>query len=324
MNMQKLHHKFLAGVTAVMLALVMGAGVSAVTVHAASGTVYTCSIVPSYRHPVTGTIEDSGGEGSYATGQGMVEGCVSTTGMLEVTDSGEYYLTFRMGLMDYTTNHSFQVQSAGDSGWSTPSMGITGNGSDSNGTTADICIQVPSQNCVVRGSMYVSPMGRDVIFYLYPSSFSEGNSSGMNATMVTEASAGSTGQTADTGAGTTGGTDTTGETAQSGTTTQTPAADGSTTTQSGNALTSSITGAASGESETADTDSELSGAQGLSLSTEDKSTSKKKSGGGTMSAVQLAAAITVSGIILITVGAVIVYYYRKNWRRWGGDDDDED
>lgn len=108
-----------------------------------------------------------------------------TTGILEVTDSGEYYLTIRMSLMDLTSGHSFWVQNVGDSGWSTPAMGITGNGSDSNGNTADICIQVPSENCVVRGSMYVDLMGRDVIFYCYPSNFSEGNNTDMNATMVT-------------------------------------------------------------------------------------------------------------------------------------------
>ena len=71
------------------LALILGAGVPAFPVYAASGTVYTCSVTPCYRHPVTGEIEDAGGESSYATGQGMVEGCIYTTGIMEVTDSGE-------------------------------------------------------------------------------------------------------------------------------------------------------------------------------------------------------------------------------------------
>ena len=152
---------------------------------AAGGNVYTCVIHPCYAHPVTGAIEDSGGEASYATGQGMVEGAVYTTGILEVTDSGEYYLTIRLSLMSYTSNHSFWVQNVGDSGWSSPALGVTGNGTDNNGETADVCIQVPSENCVVRGSMYVEPMGRDVIFYLYPSDYTAGNSTDMNATIVT-------------------------------------------------------------------------------------------------------------------------------------------
>ena len=123
---------------------------ASVKAYAASGTVYSCTINRCYAHPVTGVIEDSGGESSYATGQGMVEGCVYSNGILEVTDDGAYYLTIRMSLMDYTSGHSFQVQNVGDSGWSTPSeIGITGNGSDSNGTTADVCMRVPSENYIV-------------------------------------------------------------------------------------------------------------------------------------------------------------------------------
>lgn len=171
-----------------MLALILGISFGETPVYAASGTVYTCVIHPCYSHPVTGVIEDSAGEGNYATGQGMVEGVIYPTGILEVADTGEYYLTIRLSLMDYTANHSFWVQSVGDSGWSEPALGVTGSGTDQNGATNDVCIQVPSENCVIRCGMYVEPMGRDVIFYLYPSDFTEGNNTNMNATMVTSAS----------------------------------------------------------------------------------------------------------------------------------------
>ena len=171
-----------------MLALILWISFGETPVYAASGTVYTCVIHPCYSHPVTGVIEDSAGEGNYATGQGMVEGVIYPTGILEVADTGEYYLTIRLSLMDYTANHSFWVQSVGDSGWSEPALGVTGSGTDQNGATNDVCIQVPSENCVIRCGMYVEPMGRDVIFYLYPSDFTEGNNTDMNATMVTSAS----------------------------------------------------------------------------------------------------------------------------------------
>lgn len=193
MKIRKFIKKFSAGILGILLALVMGAGFPAVPVQAAAGTVYTCTIHPCYRHPVTGEIEDSGGEASYATGQGMVDGAVYPTGILELIDSGEYYLTIRMSLMDYTANHSFWVQNVGDSGWSTPALGVTGSGTDNNGATSDICIQVPSENCVIRAAMYVEPMGRDVIFYIYPSDFVAGNNTDMNATIVTEASGSGTG-----------------------------------------------------------------------------------------------------------------------------------
>ena len=100
---------------------------------AESGSVYSCTINRSYSHPVTGEVEDSGGKASQATGQGMVEGCVASSGLLEVTDSGKYYLTIRLGLMDYTSKQSFSVQKVGDSNWTSAGTKVTGKGSDSNG-----------------------------------------------------------------------------------------------------------------------------------------------------------------------------------------------
>lgn len=178
--------KLLMGFAGAVFALTVMIAFFTVSAHAETGTVYSCTINRSYSNPVTGEVEDSGGESSYATGQGMVEGAVYASGLMEVTDSGNYYLTIRMSLIDYTSNQSFSVQNVGDSGWSGTGIAVTGNGSDNNGTTSDICMQVPSENCLIRVSMYVSPMGRDVVFYIYPSDYSEGNSVGMNPAFVTE------------------------------------------------------------------------------------------------------------------------------------------
>lgn len=184
--------KFSRKYTALFFAAVLiiwGIGMGSRPVSAESGAVFTCVINRLYQHPVTGEIEDSGGAESYSIGQGMVEGCVYPTGILELTDSGYYYLTIRMSLMDYTSGHTFWVQSWGEDGWSVPAQGITGSGTDGNGTTADICIEVPNENCIIRGTMYVEPMGRDVIWYMYPDQFQEGNSTDMAATIVTESAA---------------------------------------------------------------------------------------------------------------------------------------
>lgn len=267
MRIRKFMKKFSAGILGILLALFMGAGFPAVPVQAAAGTVYTCTIHPCYRHPVTGEIEDSGGEASYATGQGMVDGAVYPTGILELTDSGEYYLTIRMSLMDYTANHSFWVQSVGDSGWSTPALGVTGSGTDNNGATSDICIQVPSENCVVRGAMYVEPMGRDVIFYIYPSDFVAGNNTDMNATIVTEASGSSASQS-------------TGTAQESGTSSQNTdnSASGNSASSSGTGSTvtpsaSSLSSGTSGTSSTSDsTDSSTESEAGDSESTDSENT----------------------------------------------------
>lgn len=180
----RVREKILAYIGAAVLLLLFSQ-----PVYAQSGKIYTCNITRCYSHPVTGVIEDSGGESSYATGQGMVESAVGTTGMLEITDGGDYYLTIRMSMMDYTTGHSFLVQKVGDSDWMSTSVTQVSSATDSNGTTTDFRILVPSESCVVRCSMNVTPMGRDVIFYFYPGSYTEGNTSGMTAGIVTETSA---------------------------------------------------------------------------------------------------------------------------------------
>lgn len=323
----------------------------AVPVQAAAGTVYTCTINRCYAHPVTGEIEDSGGQASYATGQGMVEGAVFSSGILEVTDKGEYYLTFRVSLVDFTSNHNFSVQNVGDSGWSAVTPEVTANGSDNNGTTSDLRIQVPSENCIVRGSMYVTPMGRDVVFYFYPNNYTEGNTAGMTATMVTETS-GSAGDDADSGQpdedrnsqidmDETVQTNTDGN-AQADTSevSQTDIdevdqtgrqADTNETVSEGRRLESSLDQVSPAEP----SDAELNSVQGLRLSTasetEDDTESQKDSGGAGFDIVKLVAAVTVSitisGLILMAAAAVIVWYFRKNWRRWGGYEDwgyDED
>ena len=335
MKVMKTITKKCAGFLAAVMVILAGVWTAAVPAEAASGNVYTCAVHPCYVHPVTGVIEDSGGEASYATGQGMVDGVVYPTGILELTDSGEYYLTVRFSLMDQTSGHSFWVQNVGDSGWSAPAAGVTGSGTDGNGTTADICIQVPSENCVVRVSMYVDPMGRDVIFYLYPSDYTAGNSTDMNATIVT-ASSGSGGATAGStasGSGSAGAASAgsgisglPGASVQSG---QGSSASGSSDTEAGDssteapALSSSIDKAAQ---PTASTDTELNDAQGLSLSTgADASEEAEETGSsGGSNAFAIGAAVTVSGLILMGTAAVIVYFFRKNWKRWGGGYDDDE
>lgn len=328
--------------------IVLGMGVATVServvpVYADSGTVYSCSINRSYSHPVSGVIEDSGGESSYATGQGMVEGAVYADGMMEVTDSGGYYLTIRMSLMDYTSNQTFAVQNVGDSGWSSTGTAVTATGSDSNGTTADVCIQVPSENCIVRIGMYVSPMGRDVIFYVYPYNYSQGNSVGMNPAFVTEESGSGDSGTdtyeanayeADTYEGDNGTAlnteNTFDEVEQEENQSQENSEEQGTKLQtsklSESALENKELGAESSAEKQSSSDSELNKAQGLSLSTEEKTDGNADNPAGISlnPYVMLGLTIVVSGLILIGAAALVVWYFRKNWHRWGREDDEDD
>ena len=292
-----------------ILVVLLSLGSLSKDVKAASGNVYSCQIARTYEHPVTGKVEDSGGSSSKATGQGMVEGAISSKGLLEVTDSGDYYLTFRISLVDYTSDLSFSVQKRGASGFQTQSVTQTATGKDNNGTTKDLRIKLSSQDSIIRCSMYVKPMGRNVIFYFYPGNYTTGNSVDMKALMVTTSSS-------DTQTSNNNQTQTT---ASAGSETQ--AADATNNTASQQATT------ASQGSNTQSNDDSLSNAQGLSLSTAPKTTTKKKTSSeksvGTWILI-LTVSMTLSGLILLGVVAAIVYYYRKNWDKWGGDQDEYD
>lgn len=67
-------------------------------------------------------------------------------------------------------------------------MATTATGADGSGSTEDACIEVPSESCIVRCSMYVEPMGRNVIFYFYPGDYQSGNQTDFKAINVTETS----------------------------------------------------------------------------------------------------------------------------------------
>lgn len=288
---------------------------------AAAGTVYSCTINRCYAHPVTGDIEDPGGESSYATGQGMAEGAVANTGIMEVTADGAYYLTFRVSLADYISSQSFFVQNVGDTGWSAVTPAVTANGSGSNGATADLRIQAPSENCIVKGSMYVTPMGRNVIFYFYPNNYTEGNATGMTAAMVTEAADSGT-DAAQTETEYTAQMNEAAVTDASEETTQAPALEEP-------VLADSTEQAADAPANESASDAALSSAQGLSLSTAKEAAAEPEAaaddGGnrGVELVVAAAVSVTISGLILMTAAAGFVYYFRKNWRRWGGYDDEE-
>lgn len=159
-------------------------------VDAERGYIYSCAIQRDYRHPVSGQVEDSGGEKSFEIGQGMVEGSVYGSGMLEQGSSGRLNLTFRMSLADFSGNYQFWIQPGGTGAFQAVDYSITNTGSDTNGTTKDVSIVIPDVNTVIRGSMYVEPMGRAVIFYLSPASIQEGYAGDMIPTLVTEKEAG--------------------------------------------------------------------------------------------------------------------------------------
>ena len=146
----------------VMLALV--AGITSIPALAASNGVYTATATSHYKHPTTGLIEDSGGEGSYVLGQSMTESALNKAALVEVDPQGNTFVTVRLNLMDNIQNPQFQVDGSRNGNFS--SVPATVVQEDFTNNTTDFRMQVPSENAIIRCNMYVEPMGREVIFYI--------------------------------------------------------------------------------------------------------------------------------------------------------------
>lgn len=149
----------------VMLALV--AGITAITAYAASNGIYTATATPHYRNPLTGKIEDSGGEDSEVLGQSMTESATYTKALVEVDSNGNTYITVRLKLMDNIQNPTFKVDGN--------SVSASLMQEDYTANTADYRMKVSSENSVIRCSMYVVPMGRDVVFFITVSNLKSGS-----------------------------------------------------------------------------------------------------------------------------------------------------
>lgn len=160
----------------VMLALV--AGITSIPALAASNGVYTATATSHYKHPTTGLIEDSGGEGSYVLGQSMTDSALNKAALVEVDSSGATWVTIRLNLMDNIQSPQFQVDGS--------SVSATLMQEDYTNNTTDFRMQVPSENAIIRCNMYVIPMGRDVIFYITVGNLQSGSGDFVTSVKVEE------------------------------------------------------------------------------------------------------------------------------------------
>ena len=160
-----------AACMALVLALVMCLSLS---VFAAEAPCQTATVHGWYRHPVTGVIEDSGGEPSFALGQSMVDSLVTPDGLMEEGADGNYYLSVRFKLMDNVSEVNLTAQKPGDAQWAPAAYESTGKGDDQE----DFRIAIPSKNAVIRAECFVEAMGRSVVFYMTADNFTSGNAAG--------------------------------------------------------------------------------------------------------------------------------------------------
>lgn len=165
--------KFFRTLCGMVVMLTLAAGITSISVSAASNGIYIAAATPHYRHPRTGIIEDSGGEGSAVLGQSMTESATYDHALVEVDESGNTYVTVRLKLMDNIENPQFQVDGAGNGSFQ--SVSCTVMQEDFSENTTDFRMKVPNENAVIRCNMYVIPMGREVVFYITVSNLKSGS-----------------------------------------------------------------------------------------------------------------------------------------------------
>lgn len=172
----------------VMLALM--AGITSIPALAASNGIYTATATSHYKHPTTGVIEDSGGEGSYVLGQSMTDSALNKAALVEVDPQGNTYVTVRLNLMDNIQNPQFQVDGSRNGNFSAVSATVMQE--DFTENTTDFRMQVPDENAIIRCNMYVIPMGRDVIFYITVGDLKSGSGDFVTSITVQEPSSSQT------------------------------------------------------------------------------------------------------------------------------------
>lgn len=165
--MSKSIAKFFTKLCCAVVVLALMAGITAVQALALSNGIYIATASPHYKHPVTGVIEDSGGEGSAVLGQSMTESALYNKALVEVDNKGTTYITVRLKLMDNIENPEFEVDGK--------SVSASLMQEDYTENTADYRMKVPSEKSIIKCSMYVVPMGRQVKFFITVSDLTSGS-----------------------------------------------------------------------------------------------------------------------------------------------------
>lgn len=165
--MSKSIAKFFTKLCCAVVVLALMAGITAVQALALSNGIYIATASPHYKHPVSGVIEDSGGEGSAVLGQSMTESALYNKALVEVDNKGTTYITVRLKLMDNIENPEFEVDGK--------SVSASLMQEDYTKNTADYRMKVPSEKSIIKCSMYVVPMGRQVKFFITVSDLTSGS-----------------------------------------------------------------------------------------------------------------------------------------------------
>ncbi len=123
---------------------------------------YTASVVTSYYNPDTGNVDD-GGTSNAALGEGMCRSATDTTALVEV-DGDDIWITIRLLLQSNCKNVTFYTRTDYDN---YAKVNYTVTAEDSANDSVDFRFKASDPGVKLKCTMYVTPMGRDVLWYLY-------------------------------------------------------------------------------------------------------------------------------------------------------------
>lgn len=158
-------------ICSVILVFSMVAGILAVPIEATEHGIYLATVHATYKNPLTGQIEDGGSSSSEVLGQSMAESVLYQKALVEVDENRKIFVTLRLQLMDNIENPEFQIAEKGGEFHTVSSTLMQ---EDAVAKAADYRIAVSSENVVIRCSMHVIAMGRDVVFFATLSDFTAG------------------------------------------------------------------------------------------------------------------------------------------------------
>lgn len=125
--------------------------------------VYTGTMVTTYYNPDTGNVDD-GGTANAALGEGMCRSATDEACLVEVDQQGNIWITVRLLLQSNCKDVALYTRTGYDS-YSKVSYDIMSE--DAGNDSIDYRIKVSDAGVKLKGTMYVTPMGRDVLWYLY-------------------------------------------------------------------------------------------------------------------------------------------------------------
>lgn len=141
--------------------LVVMTSITVVEAKALSNGVYVAPISVDYKNPETGLIEDGGSEENYELGLSMCKSIVGSQALIEV-ENGKKYVTLRLSLISNISNVNIGVQGSSRGSYYNVSTEVTKTGND----TKDYRFQIIDENLYISPTLYVTPMGRSVKFFI--------------------------------------------------------------------------------------------------------------------------------------------------------------